>query len=358
MTEEVKRMPFIRLVATALGSLLLVGGLAAPASAEDSFKSEVLNALSKAHANNTFADETLLSNLRKLDWSALNKDYSSLEGATSTLSVPGSAAKPIEISTGEGQTISIALPFAANSKTAQRVADGAVAFDNQNDSATAILNKGNSSLQIVSVIKSDSAPERFTYQINVPSGFYLKTNGDKSASLFSAAGDFVGGIAPAWATDARGKAVPTHYEMAGTSFTQVVEHRKSNYAYPIVADPWLGFSLIDHTSWANTNPYSPTLSVFPTSWGRTVAFSTTYPFGGLILGSLDMLSADAAWSETLAKTSLAGRPNPDTPSMFMQFECHFFYVSKIDQNKVSWNLDTKRPYAPLAGQISTKCNPR
>ena len=38
--------------------------------------------------------------------------------------------------------------------------------------------------------------------------------------------------------DADGKKVPTHYELRGDVLVQVVDHRSSDVAYPVTADPW------------------------------------------------------------------------------------------------------------------------
>jgi hypothetical protein len=42
-------------------------------------------------------------------------------------------------------------------------------------------------------------------------------------------------VAPAWATDAEGRPVPTHFEVRGSALVQVVNHRGASY--PVVADP-------------------------------------------------------------------------------------------------------------------------
>lgn len=44
-------------------------------------------------------------------------------------------------------------------------------------------------------------------------------------------------IAPAWARDAAGRKIPTHFEVNGTTVSQVVEHRGVGVSYPVVADP-------------------------------------------------------------------------------------------------------------------------
>jgi hypothetical protein len=52
-----------------------------------------------------------------------------------------------------------------------------------------------------------------------------------------------GTVAPAWATDADGKAVPTHYEVEQGVLRQVVDLRGTD-AFPVVADPtyWWGWN--------------------------------------------------------------------------------------------------------------------
>jgi hypothetical protein len=173
-------------------------------------------------------------------------------------------------------------------------------------------------------------------------------------------GDFIGGLAPAWATDAEGKSVKTWYEITDKQVIQVIDKTQSEITYPVIADPWLGFDLIFRSFWAATtsppNPYAPTLAVYPTDWGRTVAGATTFPIGGFEKLSLDSLAVRAAWDETLSKTSRSGYPNPKTSSMYHQFECHFFYVSKLEPKKPSWNLDIKRRDANLIDQVKNKCN--
>lgn len=47
----------------------------------------------------------------------------------------------------------------------------------------------------------------------------------------------LGRIAAPWARDATGRAVPTRYEIRGSTLVQVVEHRGGNVSYPVVADP-------------------------------------------------------------------------------------------------------------------------
>lgn len=50
-------------------------------------------------------------------------------------------------------------------------------------------------------------------------------------------------VLPAWARDANGVAVSTHFALKGNKLVQYVDHRQPGVAYPVVADPkfaWMG----------------------------------------------------------------------------------------------------------------------
>jgi len=61
---------------------------------------------------------------------------------------------------------------------------------------------------------------------------------DGSVLASRADGTAIGRVAKPWARDANGAEVPTHFEIAGTTLTQIIDHRSGPYAYPIVADPF------------------------------------------------------------------------------------------------------------------------
>ncbi len=350
-------MPRIsRLIAT-LSALVFSFGLSGPVRAQDNQATAVLNTLSSVTPPSEQVGATPLSNLNPSDTTSTSEEIVATVAGRSSVAIPLNTQDQIRVKLTSGYALEVGLPFAGKAERGFKVVNGVTAFDNQNGSYSSVISKNDGSLQFVTILTDRRAPTRFAYKISMPTGFKASVRGDGSLSISTADSRFVAGVAPAWAADARGVSVPTHFELSGSTLTQVVDHQNKDFAYPVVADPWLGFNLIDHTTWTSDSPYSPTLSVYPTTWGRTVGFSTTFPLGGLILGSLDLLSVNSAWAETLSVTTRAGHPNPDTQSMFLQFECHFFYVSKRSPNKVSWNLDSKRPYAPLATQISTSCNP-
>lgn len=86
-------------------------------------------------------------------------------------------------------------------------------------------------------IDSADAPERFDFPIGGDVAA-LRPTGDGGVEALNAEGELIATAPAPWATDANGVAVQTHYEINGTTLTQVVEHRGGNFAYGIVADPW------------------------------------------------------------------------------------------------------------------------
>lgn len=273
-----------------------------------------------------------------------------------TISMSNHTAGPIKVST-QNFTLEISLPESMNNGQIEKLTSGPIAFENDQGLALVPIVKADGSLQVVALYSKPSSIDRLTFALKLPEDFSLTLNSKSGiVEILSPDKVLVGGIAAAWAQDAYGKSIPTHYELTGENLTQVIDFSSGQYSYPVTADPWLGFDLIDHTAWANTNPYSPTLSVFPTDWGRTVAAATTYPFGVPVLTVADSLSVNAAWSETLSKTAHTGHPSANTPTMFDQFACHFFYVSKKIPGKASWNLDSLRPDGSLFEQLLNGCN--
>jgi len=81
------------------------------------------------------------------------------------------------------------------------------------------------------------APERYAFPISGDAARLVNT-GDGSVVAYDSSMATIAMLAPAWARDAGGRAVPSHYELDGTTVIQVVEHRAGGFAYGITADPW------------------------------------------------------------------------------------------------------------------------
>lgn len=258
-----------------------------------------------------------------------------------TTEVPLDSNAPIQLSSEAGE-LSVSLPFEDQAESVTTNESGLVAFDNGNESKTAVVIHDDSSVQINTIIDGFEAPTRYEYPMTVPAGGRISVDESGAVVIVNEAGEYVAGVAKPWAKDAAGGEVPTRYEVSGATLIQIVEHDKST-KYPVVADPWFGMAMISKAVWAkNMWEYSPTLKVYPTWYGRA--------------WGAPPVARWAAWSETLSKTPRKGWPNPATASMENQFYCHYDLVRFRAPNKEYWGLDSKIPNRGYAGFVKNQCN--
>lgn len=146
------------------------------------------------------------------------------------------------ISVGTGSTsVAIGLPFASTANDATTEKAGVVSYDNKNGSTTVPVVQRDGTVQINTVISGAASPKRFDYPISVPAGHTLRLEASGAVSIGDGNGSLSALIAAAWAKDANGDSVPTHYEVQGNTLTQVVDFTAAT-AFPVVADPsvsWL-----------------------------------------------------------------------------------------------------------------------
>ena len=160
--------------------------------------------------------------------------------AATTVSVPAETGLPVEISNADPAVpdVGIDLPELSGSSAAQEASDGTLVYTSDGDDASlAIQAAADGSTRFLSILESRDAPERYEYTFD---GVDLQLLDDGSV-LTTHRGAIVGVIQAAWALDANGSPVPTHYEVEGSTLTQVVSHRQGEYAYPVTADPTLSF---------------------------------------------------------------------------------------------------------------------
>ncbi|MBX0301840.1 hypothetical protein K2F54_17895 [Cryobacterium sp. 1639] len=144
-------------------------------------------------------------------------------------------------------SFTIGLPFSDEASAAVVEATGIVSYDNQNGSTTVPVVKADGSVQINTVIEGADAPTRYDYPLSLPEGATIVEDGT-GGFVISDATQIIAAIAAPWAKDANGVDVATHYELTGTTLTQVVEHTAAGVAYPVVADPqvstlWWGVAI-------------------------------------------------------------------------------------------------------------------
>lgn len=154
----------------------------------------------------------------------------------------GTVEVPVNPSDGLslGDSVSIGLPFPQQaSDAADSQIPGVVAYDNKNGSTTVPLIQADGTLQINTVIENASAPKRYDYPIDVPAGASLTQDASGTVAVVAADGSPLRVFGDAWAKDTNGSPVPTHYEVHGSTLTQVIEFTERT-AFPLVADPSTG----------------------------------------------------------------------------------------------------------------------
>jgi hypothetical protein len=173
-------------------------------------------------------------------------------GQSVSVTLPSSTAEGVKIRRANVPDITVGLPSAAAAAPARKVAAGVVAFDNRDGSTTVPIVKSNGSVEIVTTISSSGAPSRYAYPVDLPKGAHLElTEYGGAVVVNSARTQVIATVDPAWAKDALGRSVATHYEVHGSTLVQVVEHKKAGTAYPVVADPWWGYQWVVSNATAN-----------------------------------------------------------------------------------------------------------
>lgn len=157
--------------------------------------------------------------------------------------VPIDSSEPIVMSEAgrvDQPGFEVSLPSEVDAGEAEVAADGTIVYKSTTggaDAAVQVLEGGLTRIQ--TIINDASEPHAFTYffgagyaPVQAADGSIVVA-GDDGAALFEAA----------WARDANGKSVATHYEIRGETLVQVVDV-SADTAYPVVADPawkWYNF---------------------------------------------------------------------------------------------------------------------
>lgn len=326
-----------RLIAVAAVMLIAIG-VSSPVSAAESKNAGILNALASVTSASKAGTTAVLANVgdfqEPIDGSiAYISKYAGAE-----VRLPKNAADAIQFLNARGSRFGVKLPFSSSATAAEQIAAGIVAYDNKNASVSVPIAKTDGSLQVTTVIESPEAPTNYEYQFTLPRGTKILSVGDGLALMDDL--KFLGAIAAPWARDANGRVVPTHFEVVGTSVTQVVDHLSQRFAYPIVADPWFGMNLFGSVYIA---PWlaggMPVVNLNLSPWGWLV-------YTGVAQGSLlppsfaagQAILDTAGWDEAWAKGGSI-RSALDKPSQRQQFSCHALGAIAAGE----WNLEKFRP---------------
>lgn len=171
--------------------------------------------------------------------------------------------------------------------------------------------------------------------LDVPaaSGAAAQGEADLSASVVSADGALVLGVAPPEATAPDGTRPRVRWLAAddGGPRLDLDLGDVDPAAFPLVVTTHLGTSVVASTSWGDREG-GRSIAVTPTDWGR-VSGATGSAF---------------AWADLLAAD-----PTADTPGMEEQLQCHLLGA----REKATWNLEPWRPAVSLVEYALARCNP-
>ncbi|WP_229663198.1 hypothetical protein [Microbacterium album] len=192
-------------------------------------------AISPATAANAEGSETLDALLARVAPEVRETLYdgaSAARGAEAVTpaTVPSTGAEPITTH-GEDTSVSIWLPATAAVAEDSVGGQGVRLFEHGNGATSVPLVKDDGSVQILTILDDATAPDSYSYSIDVAEGATLTVDEDGAVHITSASGEFIGGVATAWAVDANGAPVRTSYQVDGTTLTQLIDHDGGQYAY-------------------------------------------------------------------------------------------------------------------------------
>ena len=225
-----------KVLASAMISVIALSTFSAlPAQASPTDRLEEVIKNNTLQSESVGTERDVLADVVDHDLLTTNNDETIVSDTQGKIVLHKSPEVPMLV-TSDGGTVGIGVPFQKVASEPFEISDGLVGYHNGNGSTTVRAIKEDGSAQTATVLDSSSAPERFDYPISLPDGAVLEASGDVIL-VISSAGEFIGGFAPAWATDANGTEVATEYVVDGATITQVVSHQAGNFEYPIVADP-------------------------------------------------------------------------------------------------------------------------
>ncbi|TKJ96859.1 hypothetical protein PlfCFBP13513_15740 [Plantibacter flavus] len=207
--------------------------------------------------------------------------------------------------------------------------------------------KEDGSVQITTVIESANAPTAYSYAIKLPEGGYLEELEAGMVIIRDAAGQYRGGILPAWAKDANGQDVPTSYSIDGSTLTQTVDHTAST-AFPVVADPAVSGKLLAGY-WKNRPGGYAYKNGSQWSTHLSPQGAAVYTQG--VIG-IEIIK-NQGWAEWRSFPT-----TPESATIEQQYKCHAQFGYAIWKAGIWWDFETARGSNPnwLPGILQHQCN--
>lgn len=154
------------------------------------------------------------------------------DNALVDLALPTSAERAIEVG-DEG--FAIAQAGAAGSP-ARRFGDKNLFYPEVLPHTDLMVASTSFGAELFNLLRSKDSPEEFRFEIDVPEGAELRSDGLGGAEVVLD-GETLTRIPKPWAFDAQQTDVPVTLEVEGKSIVLRVAHRKGDYARPILLDP-------------------------------------------------------------------------------------------------------------------------
>jgi hypothetical protein len=141
------------------------------------------------------------------------------------------------------EDFTIALPPITEEQSAGSAEEGSFVYFGDDDTNFAVQ-PANDGVRLVSTLDSEDAPEALAYDLAISGGGSLSIDSESGGvAILNSDDEPLGAFETPWAIDADGAEVPTHYEIEGTTLTQVIEHVDGGFEYPIVADPSISIGI-------------------------------------------------------------------------------------------------------------------
>lgn len=268
-----------------------------------------------------------------------------------------------ETTTTPATNLQVELPSSLTASDAHVEAPGIVSYDNHNGSHTVTIVKNDTSVQNFTIIDGPTAPSSYTYAMNVPSGSTVALDPDTGmVTATDASGTQMGLISPAWAKDATGADLPTHYVVSGTNVTQAIDLTSPSITYPVVADPYVGTHLFVVRAWYphgnSHNPGKPTIMLALSLYG-TLLHMGFHPLGGPLFSfwaAGQKVFNTAGWAEVTRAIPAAATK----PTYHQQYLCHVVGAYPPFTGGPTWDFEGQRANRPNwrtdGGLTRWKCN--
>ncbi|KFM99601.1 hypothetical protein [Bacillus clarus] len=165
------------------------------------------------------------------------------KNSSGIVKVPSSLdSNPITIE-NNNESLRISLPK-LNSKNAIKTENGTIIYQDPNEPADLAVQTTKDGVRSLIKIKDASAPNEYKFIVNIPNGGKLITSAEYMGEEYDTGEIFIvdsenmiqSVFSPAWAKDANGKPISTHYKLEGNNLIQVVDFNE-NTAFPVIADP-------------------------------------------------------------------------------------------------------------------------